>query len=64
MDAALAQLRRAGHPVRDEDVGRLSPLRYKHLNMLGRYPFTAPPLGQLRPLRDPSAVDDDPDEEE
>jgi TnpA family transposase len=64
MDAALAQLRRTGHLVRDEDVVRLSPLRYKHLNMLGRYPFTAPPPGQLRPLRDSSAVDDDPDEEE
>jgi TnpA family transposase len=64
MDASLAELRRAGHRVRDEDVARLSPLRYQHLNMLGRYPFTAPPSGQLRPLRDPAAVDDDPDEEE
>ena len=46
------------------DVARLSPLRYQHLNMLGRYPFTAPPPGELRPLCDPSAVDDDPDVEE
>ena len=64
MDAALAELRRTGYPVRDEDVARLSPLRHERLNVLGRYPFTAPPAGHLRPLPDPSAVDDDLDEEE
>jgi Tn3 transposase DDE domain len=59
MDAALAQLRQSGHPVQDEDVARLSPLGFRHLNVLGRYAFTPPAAGHLRPLRDPSAVDDD-----
>jgi hypothetical protein len=38
-------------------VARLSPLRARHLNVLGRYSFTATqPDGALRPLRDPDAV--------
>jgi TnpA family transposase len=54
MDAALAQLRAEGFPVRDEDVARLTPLGHEHINMLGRYAFTLPePVarGELRPLR-------------
>jgi hypothetical protein len=43
MDAALQQLRAASQEVRDEDVARLSPLDFKHVNFLGRYSFTAPP---------------------
>jgi hypothetical protein len=31
MDVALAQLRESGHPVRDADVARLSPLGLRHL---------------------------------
>jgi len=57
MDAALAQLRLEGHPIRDEDVARLSPLVHKHINFLGRYSFHMPECiarGELRPLRDPS----------
>jgi hypothetical protein len=64
MDAALGQLRQRGYPVQDEDVVRLSPLGFRHLNMLGRYAFTTPMPGQLRPLRDPSAVDDDQEEDD
>jgi TnpA family transposase len=64
MDAALGQLRQRGYPVQDEDVVRLSPLGFRHLNMLGRYTFTTPMPGQLRPLRDPSAVDDDQEEDD
>lgn len=37
MDAALNQLRAEGHEVFPEDVVRLSPLSFKHINMLGRY---------------------------
>ncbi|MBJ7597763.1 MAG: hypothetical protein DLM67_08875 [Candidatus Nephthysia bennettiae] len=59
MDAALAQLRQSGYPIREEDVGRVSPLGFKHLNVLGRYAFTASTRGRLRPLRDPAATDDD-----
>jgi len=62
-DAAVAALRSSGHPVTDEDAARLPPLGDKHVNMLGRYSFTAPPPGTgLRPLRDPSAPDGDQDE--
>ena len=59
MDAALDRLRDEGYDVRPEDVTRLSPLGFKHVNMLGRYAFTLPDIvarGELRPLRDPSAV--------
>ena len=59
MDAALNQLRAEGFDVRPEDVARLSPLGFKHINMLGRYAFTLPDTvarGELRPLRDPNAV--------
>ena len=56
MDAAVNQLRAEGHEVRPEGVARLSPLGFKHVNMLGRYAFTLPDTvarGELRPLRDP-----------
>jgi TnpA family transposase len=58
MDAALNQLRAEGFDVRPEDIARLSPLGFKHINMLGRYAFTLPDTvarGELRPLRDPNA---------
>jgi hypothetical protein len=41
-----------------EDVARLSPLKSRHINMLGRYDFSISPDvagGDLRPLRDPNA---------
>ncbi|GGW71573.1 hypothetical protein FHS32_004185 [Streptomyces albaduncus] len=64
IDAAVAQLRAEGHEIRDEDVARLSPLKHKNLNVLGRYSFTAsvPAAGALRPLRDPDAPELDEDE--
>ncbi|MGP3920991.1 Tn3 family transposase [Nonomuraea sp. 10N515B] len=63
LDAAVEQLR--AHPpkdreVLDEDVARLSPLGYKHINTLGRYNFIASQPGEgLRPLRDPSQHEED-----
>jgi TnpA family transposase len=54
IDAALQQLRADGFPVLPEDVARLSPLVYEHINLLGRYAFSVPEAvqrGQLRPLR-------------
>ncbi len=48
--------------VRAEDVARLSPLGFDHINMLGRYAFILPDLvarGELRPLRNPAVVDDE-----
>jgi len=59
MDRALAQRRAAGYPVRDEDVTRLAPLGFHHVNFLGRYVFTPPEPGRVRPLRDPVAGDDE-----
>ena len=59
MDAAIAQLRQEGFEVRDEDLARLSPLGFEHINLLGRYIFSLPePVarGQLRPLRDPATA--------
>lgn len=59
MDAALDLLRAEGHEVRLADVARLSPLAFKHINMLGRCVFTIPDTvarGELRPLRDPCAA--------
>jgi TnpA family transposase len=61
MDAALRQLRQGSFDVSDEDVARLSPLGHEHINMLGRYTFTLPQRiarGELRPLRNPGALDD------
>ena len=54
MDAALNQLRAEGFDMRAEDVARLSPLGFDHINMLGRYAFILPyqiSRGELRPLR-------------
>lgn len=61
MEAALAHLRAVGVEVRPEDVERLSPLGYAHINLLGRYHFAlseslAP--DQLRPLRDPTNLNE------
>ncbi len=56
IDAVLAQLRREGYLVRDEDVARLSPFIHEHINLLGRYSFAVPEAvtrGELRPLRKP-----------
>lgn len=52
LDAIVTELRCSGIPVADADVARLSPLGRAHLNVLGRYSFTASqsPTG-LRPLR-------------
>jgi hypothetical protein len=55
INAAVIGLRAAGRQVAEQDVARLSPLGHAHINLLGRYTFTAPPLGAgLRPLPDPS----------
>ena len=57
INAALDQLCPEGFPVRPEDVARLSPLVFEHINLLGRYAFSVPETvqrGELRPLRSPS----------
>jgi hypothetical protein len=57
IDAALEQLQAAGYPVQSEDVARLSPLVFEHINLLGRYAFAVPDSvlrGELRHLRNPA----------
>ena len=47
--------------IRDEDVARLSLLKDRHINFLGRYLFNIKASGPgqgLRPHRDPDAVED------
>ncbi|SER07884.1 Tn3 transposase DDE domain-containing protein [Streptomyces sp. yr375] len=65
-DADAAQLQAEGHEIQDEDIARLSPLKHRNLNLLGRYSFTAvlPAAGALRPLRDPDAPELDEGEDE
>ncbi|GGP44802.1 hypothetical protein GCM10010214_17110 [Streptomyces abikoensis] len=41
VDAAVAQLRAEGREIRDEEIARLSPLKQRNLNVLGRYSLTA-----------------------
>jgi TnpA family transposase len=56
IERAVEQLRAQGRRIEPEDVARLSPLQYKHLNFLGRYQFLLPePVtrGEYRPLRSP-----------
>ena len=60
MEVALTELRQAGEPVLAEDVVRLTPPLYGHVNMLGKYDFTLPEevaRGQLRRLRDPNTLE-------
>ena len=59
LDAAVGELRARGHPVREQDAARLSPLGHAHVNELGRYAFPVlAPDADLRPLRDPQANDE------
>jgi hypothetical protein len=62
MDAVLEQLRSEGHPLSTEDLARLSPLLFDHINFLGRYAFALPDSvahGQLRPLRSTDTPEDE-----
>jgi hypothetical protein len=61
-DAVLEQLRIEGYALKPEDVARLSPLTFDHINFLGRYAFALPDSvahGRLRPLRSPDAPEDE-----
>ena len=54
MDAALNHLRLGQMIINPEDIARLSPLGYEHINMLGRYRFYLSEdlkNGAMRPLR-------------
>lgn len=61
LQQALEQHQAAAEPPEPGDVARLSPLLHEHINMLGRYDFTLPEgiaAGQLRPLRDPTSLEE------
>jgi hypothetical protein len=62
INAALQQIAAEGYPIEPEDVARLSPLVFDHINLLGRYAFSVPESvarGELRPLRSPTdAIED------
>jgi hypothetical protein len=62
---AVARLRAEGQEIRDEDITRLSPLKHRNLNILGRFSFTAstPAGGALLRLRAPHTVELDEDDE-
>ncbi len=58
MQDALDERRAQGQEVRPEDVERLAPLRFQHINVHGKYHFTLPETvaqGHRRPLRQPSS---------
>jgi len=62
MDLALAQVEHDGLVVRADDVARLSPLGFAHINLLGRYHFALPEAlaqGTARALRDPATTEAD-----
>jgi TnpA family transposase len=61
LDMILDQLRTSGYPVREEDIARLHPYWYSHINVVGHYSFHPPELSGTgrRPLRDPDLADND-----
>ena len=57
INAAFEQLASQGYAIHTEDIARLSPLVFEHINLLGRYAFSVPDSvvrGQLRSLRNPA----------
>jgi hypothetical protein len=55
MHRALEEMRGRGMKIAQEDVERLSPLGYDHINLLGRYTFTLSEeirQGAFHPLRE------------
>jgi hypothetical protein len=58
MNAAISKLQAKGTKIKPEDLARLSPLGYQHINMLGRYSFALPESvqkGELRSFHKPFA---------
>lgn len=59
MDSAVNFLQGTQVEVNAEDIARLSPLAFRHINMLGRYHFELSDAilqGKMRPLRDLSQM--------
>jgi hypothetical protein len=54
MAAGIDKLRAEGRTVKEEDITRLSPARYEHINPYGKYRFEVEAglsRTRLRPLR-------------
>ena len=61
LNEAVRHLRNEGEQATDEDLARVSPLAREHVRVLGRYHFALDESvvgGGLRPLRDPSDLDE------
>jgi hypothetical protein len=59
MAAVIERLRAEGKTVNDEDIARLSPARYEHLNPYGKCRFEVEEglsRTHLRPLRPPTEL--------
>ncbi len=59
MNAALSHLHGLGLETKPEEIARLSPLSYSHINRLGRYHFELSEAllrGEMRPLSDLSEI--------
>jgi hypothetical protein len=57
MATVIDRLRDGGKSVNDEDIARLSPARYEHINPYGKYRFEIEEglsRSRLRPLRQPT----------
>ena len=57
MAAVIERLRAEGQKMNDEDIARLSPARYEHINLYEKYRFEVEEglsRSRLRPLRQPS----------
>ena len=57
MATVIDQLRAEGRTVKEEDIARLSPARYEHINQYGKYRFKVEEglsRSRLCPLRQPS----------
>ena len=58
MTRIIGLLREMGLEVLDEDIARITPLKTRHIKVLGEFNFNLHPDvidGDLRPLRDPNA---------
>jgi len=61
MQDALDEQRALGQEARPEDVERLAPLRFQHINVHGKYHFTLPETvaqGYRHPLRQLSSSEE------
>jgi Tn3 transposase DDE domain len=62
INAARQQLEAEGFPIKPEDIARLSPLVFDHINLLGQYGFSVAESvarGELRQLRNPTDAMED-----